>query len=91
VQGLDSALLAVIVLELVHTTLSQGSLPRRLQELLAIGITSAVRSGLEIVAGAHAGERSTSIDLAVNALAVLLLVASLWLTRRRFGSDEGGA
>jgi len=92
VEGVDSAFLAIILLELVHTTLSKGHISRQLQEFLVIGVTSGVRSGLEIAAGARGADpRETVIALAINSLGVLLLVFALWLVRQHFGDENGTA
>ena len=57
VTGIDSAFLTIILLELLHTVLSRGPLSLQLQEFLVIGITSAVRRGLEIaVSSSTAGQ-----------------------------------
>jgi len=91
VQGVNSAFLAIILLELVHTTVSRGPMTRQLQEFLVIGVTVGVRSGLEIAAGAGEHDpRDVAIDLAVNALGVLILVAALCLLRRRLFIEAGG-
>lgn len=92
VDGVDSAFLAIILLELVHTTLSKGRISQQLQEFLVIGVTSGVRSGLEIAAGAHGADpRQVVYELAINSLGVLLLVVALWLVRHRFGKESGSA
>jgi hypothetical protein len=85
VEGVDGAFLAIILLELVHTTLSRGPLARQLQELLVVGITSAVRTGLEVNASRAGGQEVGAISLAVNAGAVLILAAAFWLIRHRVG------
>ena len=92
VRGVNSAFLAIILLELVHTTVSRGPMTRQLQEFLVIGVTVGVRSGLEIAAGASEhNARDVAIDLAVNALGVLILVAALCLLRRRLHLEAEGA
>jgi len=53
-DGIDTAFLTIILLELLHTVLSRGPLSRQLQEFLVIGITSAVRHSLEIAIGGRA-------------------------------------
>lgn len=83
IEGLDGAFLVVILLELVHTTLSRGPIARQVQEFLVVGITSAVRSGLEVAASRGGGAHSIAVSLAINACAVLILVAALWLVRQR--------
>lgn len=94
-QGIDTAFLTIILVELLHTVLSRGPIGRQVQEFLVIGITSAVRYSLEITASngrsAHAAPatigsaRDVVINLAINAAGVLLLVAALWLVRRDTG------
>jgi phosphate starvation-inducible membrane PsiE len=92
VEGVDAAFLAIILLELVHTTLSKGPISRQLQEFLVIGATSGVRSGLEVAAGARGADpRQTVIALAIDSLGVLLLVIALWLVRQHFGDESGAA
>jgi predicted PurR-regulated permease PerM len=90
VQGVNSAFLAIILLELVHTTVSRGPMTRQLQEFLVIGVTVGVRSGLEVAAGAgDHNARDVAINLAINALGVLILVAALVLLRRRLHMEGG--
>lgn len=84
IDGLDGAFLVIILLELVHTTLSRGPVTRQLQEFLVVGITSSVRSGLEVAAERGGGAQSVAINLAINAFGVLILVTALWLIRQRF-------
>lgn len=88
VHGLDATLLAIIVLELVHTTLTRGPMSRQLQEFVAIGITSGVRSGLHIAAAETSSTFEIARDLAFNSLGVLALVAALWLVRHRLHADR---
>jgi len=96
VDGIDSTFLTIILLELLHTTLSRGPISRQLQEFLVIGITSAVRHSLELAAGST-GARSGSprdlvIDLTINAAGALLLVICLWLVRQQLRPPrDGGA
>jgi hypothetical protein len=88
-RGLDASFLAVILLELVHTTLARGPLSRQVQQFLIIGITSAVRTGLEIAANARVAEpRAVVTSLAINSLSVLVLVVSLLLVRRHLLAAE---
>ncbi len=95
-DGVNGTFLAVILLELLHTTLSRGPISRQLQEFLVIGVTAGVRHGLELaVETPQGGARDVVISLAINAVAVLGLVLSLWLVReqllrsgRAVGSDE---
>lgn len=39
-QGIDTAFLTIILVELLHTVLSRGPIGRQVQEFLVIGITS---------------------------------------------------
>jgi len=87
-DGLDGAFLAIILLELVHTTLSRGAITRQLQQFIAIGITAAVRSGLEVAARAGAGNvREVITSVVLNSVGVLVLVAAWWLVRQRMHAD----
>jgi hypothetical protein len=81
-EGLDAAFLIIILLELVHTTLVRGPISNRVQEFLLVGITAGVRSGLEVAAN-RGDARIVGVNLAIDAAAVLLLVAALWLVRQR--------
>lgn len=54
-EGIDAAFLTIILLELLHTVLSRGSLAQQVQEFLVIGITSAVRHGLTVAANVNGG------------------------------------
>lgn len=83
-KGIDVAFLAIILLELLHTIRSQSSLSKQLQEFLIIGITSAVRHGLELAATSSTGvnPQSVVINLAINALAVFVLVGALWVAEK---------
>jgi PPOX class probable F420-dependent enzyme len=87
IDGLDAAFLVVILLELVHTTLSRGPVTRQIQEFLVVGVTSAVRSGLELAAERGTGP-SVSVSLAVNSFAVLVLVGAFWLVRQSLLSEH---
>ncbi len=100
-EGIDAAFLTIILLELLHTVLSRGSLGQEVQEFLVIGITSAVRHGLTVAANVNGGTgagartsglaasggsaRDVGVNLAVNAAGVLILVAALWLVRQHTG------
>lgn len=90
-EGLDSVFLAIILLELLHTTLSRGSVTRQVQEFIAIGITAGVRSGLEVAATSRSGNQREAVTaLAINALGVLVLVVALWLVRQRIHIERRG-
>lgn len=101
VRGIDAIFLAIILLELLHTTLSRGPISRQLQEFLVIGITAGVRHGLALAAGQGSSPRDVVINLTINAAGVLLLVAALWVVRQQLradrrapgadGDDEGAA
>lgn len=95
-QALDAVLLTIILIELMRTILSRSPMARRLQEFLIIGVFSAVRYSLEIVAGArvavpggrlhvdtHADAQTVVSALAINAAGILLLTAALWLVRQQ--------
>jgi phosphate starvation-inducible membrane PsiE len=85
VQGIVGAFLAIILLELVHTTVTRGPVTRQLQEFIIVGITASVRSGLEVAAEARMRDpREVVTSLAINAVGVLVLVCALWLVRRQF-------
>jgi phosphate starvation-inducible membrane PsiE len=87
--GLDSAFLAIILLELVHTTVLRGALSVQLQEFLVIGVMSAIRSALEVVAGSRSrAPRDVAIDLVITCAAVLVLVAAIWLLRQRLHHER---
>ncbi|MEI9885780.1 MAG: hypothetical protein WDN08_04625 [Rhizomicrobium sp.] len=88
-HGVNSAFLAIILLELVHTTVSRGPMTQQVQEFLIIGVTVGVRSGLEVAAGApQNGPREVAINLVLNAAAVLILVIALCHLRRRFRAES---
>ena len=81
--------LAIILLELLHTTLTRSSIIRQLQEFLVIGITAGVRYSLEVAAsGGGSNPRDVVIDLTINAGAVLILVAALWLVRQQLLAER---
>ncbi len=86
-SGISAAFLALILAELLHTTLSRGPVSRQLQEFLVIGVTVGVRHSLEVSAGKGDTTRLT-LDLAVNAAAVLILVVALWLVRQQLRADR---
>jgi hypothetical protein len=91
VDGVNSVFLAVILLELLHTTLSRGPISRQLQEFLIIGVTAGVRHGLALaVESQQGGARDAVINLAINSVAVLGLVLALWLVRAHaLGAGSG--
>jgi hypothetical protein len=81
-KGIDLTFLAIILLELLHTTLSRGPISQQLQEFLVIGITATVRHGLGIAA-TRGDPRDVVINLTINSGGALLLVGALWLARRK--------
>ncbi len=86
-KGLDAAFLVIILLELVHTTLARGPISSQVQEFLVVGITAAIRSGLELAAE-KGDSRGVVANLAINALGVLFLVGGLWLVRQRLHAER---
>lgn len=48
--GVDTVFLTIILLELLHTVMSRGPLARQAPDFIIIGITSAIRHGLGLVA-----------------------------------------
>ena len=78
--GIDAAFLVIILLELLHTTLSRGPISEQLQEFLVIGVTATIRHGLG-VAATRGDPRDIVIDLAINSVSALVLVVALWLVR----------
>lgn len=91
IKGTDATFLAIILLELLHTTLSRGPISQQLQEFLVIGVTATVRHGLDIAASRDSGARDSVINLAINAAGALVLVLALWLVRHQVRADERAA
>ena len=88
-KGIDAAFLAIILLELLHTTLSRGPISQQLQEFLVIGITAAVRHGLELAAsGRGSNPRDVVINLVLNSVGAVVLVGGLWLVRQQLRADR---
>jgi len=88
-KGIDAAFLAIILLELLHTTLSRGPISQQLQEFLVIGITAAVRHGLELAASGRGNNpRDVVINLTINAVGAFVLIAGLWLVRQQLRADR---
>jgi phosphate starvation-inducible membrane PsiE len=81
-RGVEASFLAIILLELLHTTLSRGPIGQQLQEFLVIGITATIRHGLQIAA-TRGDPRDVVINVAINAAGALVLVAALWLVRQQ--------
>jgi hypothetical protein len=89
VNGIVGAFLAIILLELAHTTLTRGPVTRQLQEFLVVGITASVRAGLEVAAEARTrAPREVVTSLAINSIGVFMLVCALWLIRRQFHVEK---
>jgi hypothetical protein len=86
-RGVDATFLAIILLELLHTTLSRGPISQQLQEFLVIGITAIIRHSLE-VAAARGEPREVVVNLTISAAGVALLVAALWLVRHQLRADR---
>jgi|SRR5579872_2615888 len=60
--GVDTVFLTVILLELLHTVIGREPLARQAPDFIVIGITSAIRHGLSLVATASAsGETVTRV------------------------------
>ena len=88
-KGIDASFLAIILLELLHTTLSRGPISQQLQEFLVIGITAAVRHGLELAAsGPGSKPHEVVIDLVLNSVGAVVLVGGLWLVRQQLRADR---
>lgn len=51
-QGVDTVFLTIILLELLHTVITREPLAQQAQDFIVIGLTSAVRFGLSVVATA---------------------------------------
>jgi hypothetical protein len=83
IEGLDGAFLVVILLELVNTTLTRGPVVQKVREFLVVGITSAVRTGLEVSAARGSDPHSVATNLVFDALSVLVLVVALRIIRER--------
>ncbi len=87
IKGINATFLAIILLELLHTTISRGPISLQLQEFVVIGITVTVRHGLE-VAAAGGEPRDVVLNLAINAVATLFLVGAYWLVRQQLRADR---
>jgi hypothetical protein len=73
----------------LHTTLSRGPISQQLQEFLVIGITAAVRHGLELAAsGPGSNPREVVIALVLNSVGAVVLVGGLWLVRQQLRADR---
>lgn len=60
--GVDTVFLTVILLELLHTVVGREPLAKQVPEFIVIGITSAIRHGLSLVAtSTGSGETVTRI------------------------------
>jgi len=89
-KGLDASFLAIILLELVHTTLARGPISSQIQQFLVVGVTAGVRAGLE-VAASEADPRDIVVNLLLNAVGVFVLVGALLLVRRRVHAEKHGS
>lgn len=95
-NGIDELFQVIILAELLHTTLSRGSVSTQLQEFLVVGITVVVRHGLELASqGGVTGKgvkpidpTQLVIDLVINAAAALILIGGLWLVQQFVRSDR---
>ncbi len=93
--GIDELFQVIILAELLHTTLSRGSVSTQLQEFLVVGITVVVRHGLELASQGGVTVKGTKpleatqlvIDLVINASAALILIGGLWLVQQFVRSD----
>jgi hypothetical protein len=56
--GVDAAFLTVILLELLHAVIGREQLARQAPDFIVIGITSAIRHGLSLVATASGTSES---------------------------------
>jgi hypothetical protein len=81
IDGLDGAFLVIILLEVVHTTLAHGSAIQKVRQFLVVAITAAVRSGLERAVDRISDPHSVVVNVALDALGVLVLVVALRLAR----------
>ncbi len=89
IRGIDAIFLAIILLELLHTTLARGSVSEQLQEFLVIGITAAIRHGLDVAASSRSeSPRDVVINLTINSAGALVLVLALWLVRHQLRADR---
>lgn len=59
--GVDTVFLTVILLELLHTVIGQEPLARQAPDFIIIGITSAIRHGLGLVATSTGNEQVTRL------------------------------
>lgn len=58
--GVDTIFLTVILLELLHTVIGREALARQVPDFIVIGITSAIRHGLSLVASASTGAQTVT-------------------------------
>ncbi|HLJ66731.1 MAG TPA: hypothetical protein VKX16_05170 [Chloroflexota bacterium] len=59
--GVDTVFLTVILLELLHTVIGQEPLARQAPDFIVIGITSAIRHGLSLVATSAGSDKVTRV------------------------------
>lgn len=69
--GVDTVFLTVILLELLHTVMSRGPLARQAPDFIIIGITSAIRHGLGLVATSSSDQ---SVSRVINGHAYTITV-----------------
>lgn len=58
-HGVDTVFLTIILLELLHTVITREPLAKQAQDFIVIGLTSAVRFGLSVVATASSSADAT--------------------------------
>lgn len=59
-EGVDTVFLTIILLELLHTVINREPLAQQAQDFIVIGLTSAIRYGLGVVATASSSSGSVS-------------------------------
>ncbi len=59
-EGVDTIFLTIILLELLHTVINREPLAQQAQDFIVIGLTSAIRYGLSVVATASSSGGSVS-------------------------------
>lgn len=57
-QGVDAVFLTIILLELLHTVITREPLAQQAEDFIVIGLTSAIRYGLGVVATASGSDSS---------------------------------
>jgi len=79
-QSINSALLLLIIGELLVTVTQKANLVRELLDFVVIGITSLVRHALQLVLRPE-NAANVTIDLLVNSAAILLLIVAFLAVR----------